>query len=272
MPGVDLDALCLQRRGVCPVKSGGRGISGWNDSGGMAGMDVPAVWGWAAGIPRPRRTGRILLPPLPSYPQLPNFSAKCSHRHPSLGTWTSAHFLSFLRLCSFAIKNSILKRIKQKNYDKGNMFGNCKVCHTQLDSRENGVLLWEKIALHLRIRPPLFQLNGFINNSTVEMNLVTEQQWRCRHREQAYGHRLGRGGRGWDTWREYPGCIYTNICNRQPMGICYMTQETQTGALNNLVVWKWAGGGRKIQEGGDICTPMVNSCWCMTEIKPPKKL
>ena len=272
MPGVDLDALCLQRRGVCPVKPGGRGISGWNDSGGMAGMDVPAVWGWAAGIPRPRRTGRILLPPLPSYPPLPNFSAKCSHRHPSLGTWTSAHFLSFLRLCSFAIKNSILKRIKQKNYDKGNMFGNCKVCHTQLDSRENGVLLWEKIALHLRIRPPLFQLNGFINNSTVEMNLVTEQQWRCRHREQAYGHRLGRGGRGWDTWREYPGCIYTNICNRQPMGICYMTQETQTGALNNLVVWKWAGGGRKIQEGGDICTPMVNSCWCMTEIKPPKKL
>ena len=55
------------------------------------------------------------------------------------------------------------------------------------------------------------------------------------------------------------------------MGICCETQETQTGALKNLV-WEWLGGGREIQKKGDICTPMVNSCCCMTKIKPPKKL
>ena len=90
---------------------------------GLVGMDVPTVWGGDAGIPHPRRTGRISSLPPPTYPSLPNFMAKCNHRHPSLGTWTSAHFLSFLHLCSFAIKNAILKRIKQKNYAKGNMFG-----------------------------------------------------------------------------------------------------------------------------------------------------
>ena len=29
---------------------------------------------------------------------------------------------------------------------------------------------------------------------------------------------------------------------------------------NNLEGWERAGGGREIQEGRDICTPMVNSC------------
>ena len=47
--------------------------------------------------------------------------------------------------------------------------------------------------------------------------------------------------------------------DRWPMGICCVTQETQTGALNDLV-WECLGGGREIQEGGDICIPMVNSC------------
>ena len=28
------------------------------------------------------------------------------------------------------------------------------------------------------------------------------------------------------------------------------------------------GGGREIQEGGDTCTSMANSCWGMTEMKP----
>ena len=39
------------------------------------------------------------------------------------------------------------------------------------------------------------------------------------------------------------------------MGICYMTQRTQTGLCKNLDRLGWVGGGREIQEGGDICTP-----------------
>ena len=43
-------------------------------------------------------------------------------------------------------------------------------------------------------------------------NLFSEQQWRCRHREHTYGQGWGRRGRGWDKWREWHGCIHTNIC------------------------------------------------------------
>ena len=29
------------------------------------------------------------------------------------------------------------------------------------------------------------------------------------------------------------------------------------GLCDNLEGWNWVGGEREIQEGGDICTPMV---------------
>ena len=48
--------------------------------------------------------------------------------------------------------------------------------------------------------------------------------------------------------------------NRQPMGIHCMTQELKLGLRNNLEGWEWVGGGREIQEGGDICIHMVISC------------
>ena len=38
------------------------------------------------------------------------------------------------------------------------------------------------------------------------------------------------------------------------MGICCMTQGTQTGLCNNLEGWDRVGGGREAQEGGDTCT------------------
>ena len=45
-------------------------------------------------------------------------------------------------------------------------------------------------------------------------------------------------------------------------------KQPKWGLCHKLEGWEWAGGGREIQEERDICTPMVNSCWCMTEIKP----
>ena len=38
----------------------------------------------------------------------------------------------------------------------------------------------------------------------VLMNLFAQQQWRCRHREQTYGHRVV-GRRGWDEWIKWHG-------------------------------------------------------------------
>ena len=47
----------------------------------------------------------------------------------------------------------------------------------------------------------------------VMMNLFAAQQWRCRHREQTYGHGGVVERRGWDEWRKYME-TYTAICKR----------------------------------------------------------
>ena len=39
-----------------------------------------------------------------------------------------------------------------------------------------------------------------------------------------------------------------------------MAQETQTGALNQPREVGWAGDGREVQTGGDICIPTAVSC------------
>ena len=44
------------------------------------------------------------------------------------------------------------------------------------------------------------------------------------------------------------------------MGICCMAQETQTGALYQPRGVGREGDGREVQEGGDICIPMADSC------------
>ena len=53
-------------------------------------------------------------------------------------------------------------------------------------------------------------------------------------------------------------CLKLNII-REPMGICCMTQGTQTQRGNNLEGWNGAGGGRDVQVGGDMSIPMAGS-------------
>ena len=75
-------------------------------------------------------------------------------------------------------------------------------------------------------------------------NLFTGQQWRNRHKEQTYGHGE-RGGEG-EMYGKNNMETYTTICKIEPMGICCMARETQTGALYQPRAVGW--GGR--QEGG----------------------
>ena len=44
------------------------------------------------------------------------------------------------------------------------------------------------------------------------------------------------------------------------MGICCMTQETQTGALCQPRGVGGEGDGKEVQKGGDMCIPMADSC------------
>jgi len=34
---------------------------------------------------------------------------------------------------------------------------------------------------------------------------------------------------------------------------------------DNLEGWDRVGGGREVQEGGDIYIPVADPCWCMAE-------
>ena len=62
-------------------------------------------------------------------------------------------------------------------------------------------------------------------------NLSAEQEWRCRHREQTYGQGWGEEGEGEMNGQSSVDAYTLTYVNRRPMGICYKTQRTQTGAL-----------------------------------------
>ena len=99
-------------------------------------------------------------------------------------------------------------------------------------------------------------------------NLFAGQQWRNRHREQTYGHGE-KGGEG----EMYGESITWKLTVPYVKQIANGNLLDEAGNPNqvlceNLEGWDVEGGGREIQEGGDICRPMVNSCCCMTEIKP----
>ena len=49
------------------------------------------------------------------------------------------------------------------------------------------------------------------------------------------------------------------------MGICCMAQETQTGALYKPRGVEGEWDGREVQKEGDVCIPMADSCWHLTE-------
>ena len=57
------------------------------------------------------------------------------------------------------------------------------------------------------------------------------------------------------------------------MGICYMSQGTQTGPLYQPREVGWLGDGRKVQEGGGICTSVPDSrCGLIENNNSVKKL
>ena len=85
----------------------------------------------------------------------------------------------------------------------------------------------------------------------IPKNLFPGQQWRNRHRELTYGHGE-RGGEG-EVHGESNMETYITICKiRQPMGICCMSQGTQTGVLYQPRGMGREMGGRFKKEGTSV--------------------
>ena len=93
----------------------------------------------------------------------------------------------------------------------------------------------------------------------VLVNLPTGQQWRGRHREQTFGH-SGRERR-WDDLRDAQGNIYIAICKiDSPGNLLSDTGNPHLALCDNLDGWDGEGGGRGVQEGVDMCIPVIDSC------------
>ena len=58
---------------------------------------------------------------------------------------------------------------------------------------------------------------------------------------------------------------WKHMQNREPVGICCLTQGAQTGPSDNLAGWVGREVGGEVQKGRDICIPMADPCWCMAK-------
>ena len=88
-------------------------------------------------------------------------------------------------------------------------------------------------------------------------NLFAGQQWRNRHREQTYGHGE-RGGEG-EMHGESSMETYITMCKIDgKFALCL--RNLKQGLYINLEGWDREEDGREVQEEGDICIPIINSC------------
>ena len=95
-------------------------------------------------------------------------------------------------------------------------------------------------------------------------NLFTGQQWRNRYREQTYGQ--GERGGEDEMYGKSNMETYITICkidSQQEFAV--WLRKLKQGLCINLEGWNGAGDGRDVQKGGDICKPIADSCWGLTE-------
>ena len=60
--------------------------------------------------------------------------------------------------------------------------------------------------------------------------------------------------------------IYVTLCRIDSQGeFAVCLRKLIQGLYVNLKGWNAEGDGREVQKGGDICIPMADSCWCLTE-------
>ena len=90
-------------------------------------------------------------------------------------------------------------------------------------------------------------------------NLFTGQQWRNRHREQTSEH----GEREEECEMYGKSNMETYITTRKidsqrEFAVCL--RKLKQGLCINLEGWDGERDGRGFQKGGDICTPMADSC------------
>ena len=93
----------------------------------------------------------------------------------------------------------------------------------------------------------------------VLMSLFAGQQQGCRHREETCGHSGGRRER--QIGRVTLKHTHYHVLNKIASGnwLCD-AGSSSWGLCDNLQGRDGVGDGREVQEGGDICIPIADSC------------
>ena len=85
-----------------------------------------------------------------------------------------------------------------------------------------------------------------------------------RHREQTYGN--GERGEVDEMYGDSNMEIYITISKiDSKWEFAVWLRKFKQGLCINLEGCDGEGDGRELQEGGDICMPMTDSCWDLTE-------
>ena len=61
--------------------------------------------------------------------------------------------------------------------------------------------------------------------------------------------------------------MFLIVLRPQVGNLLHDTGSTNSVLCENLERWYGVGGEREVQEGGDICIPISDSCLCMSETK-----
>ena len=76
---------------------------------------------------------------------------------------------------------------------------------------------------------------------------------------------MERGGEG-ERYGKSNMETYITICKIDSQReFAVWLRKLKQGLCINLEGWDWEGGGREVQKGEDICIPMADSCWGLTE-------
>ena len=88
-------------------------------------------------------------------------------------------------------------------------------------------------------------------------NLFAGQQWSIRHIQQTYGHEEREEG---EMYGKSNMETYITICKIDSQREFAVLRKLKQGFCINLEGWDGERDGREVQEGGDICIPMADSC------------
>ena len=121
------------------------------------------------------------------------------------------------------------------------------------------LMRWTNLEPIIQVKSEREEQISYINAYTWKLErwywLFAWQQWRCRHREQTCGRRVGR--KGWDEWREWHGNIYIIICKIDSQWkFAVWLRVLKPMLCDSLEGWDGMRGGRQFQEGGIICIPI----------------